>query len=88
MKVVYVIYCNTPHHVYVGETEDLVRRLRQHRSGEGAKFTKEHGVRNWKLLEGVTEKQACVKIKQAHPDWIVCGYQWTAYPYCLGRSRC
>ena len=45
---VYIIECETPDHIYVGMSNNISRRLAQHRAGKGSKFTREHGVK--KLL--------------------------------------
>ena len=43
---VYLIECETPGHIYVGQTSNVVRRYAQHLSGKGAKFTQKHGVKS------------------------------------------
>lgn len=51
MWTLYLIKCKTPNYFYVGITTDLKRRLTQHQCGDGAKFTKQHGVSGYKIIK-------------------------------------
>lgn len=42
---VYVLECQTPNHFYIGQTNDVERRVGEHRTGLGAQFTIIHGVK-------------------------------------------
>jgi predicted GIY-YIG superfamily endonuclease len=42
---VYLIECKTPEHYYIGLTQHLEYRLKQHAKGRGAQFTKHNGFK-------------------------------------------
>jgi putative endonuclease len=46
---------------YVGNARDVARRLKQHRSGRGAKFTHDHGAAMLVHVEGPMELSAGVQ---------------------------
>ena len=41
---VYILTSNSLSAMYIGVTNDLQRRVEEHRSGEGSKFTRKHKV--------------------------------------------
>ena len=46
---------------YVGSAKDVVRRIRLHRSGRGAKFTHDHGVAKLVYVEGPLDLKMAVQ---------------------------
>ncbi len=43
---VYVVECERDSHFYVGQTNNMTRRARQHHRGNGHAFTRIHGCRH------------------------------------------
>lgn len=68
---VYILLCND-NSLYTGITTDLNRRVKEHRSGLGAKYTKSKGVKDLiKYFEGPDRSWASkteAKIKKLSKD--------------------
>jgi len=81
---VYAILCEDQS-IYIGQTEDLQRRWREHRSGEGAQWTKRHKplyVVHWEELPSRDEAAAREK-------WLKTGFgrKWLKRELKAGRLR-
>ncbi len=61
---VYVLKCKTPGHYYVGITDNLERRVRQHAMGRGAEFTRLHGFRSLLIFYTVGSEQQAKKVER------------------------
>jgi len=67
---VYIV-CNKPHGViYVGVTADLVRRIAQHRAGEGAKFTRKHHCTRLVYAEPHATIDDAIRREKAMKAWL------------------
>ena len=59
--------------LYIGVTADLVRRIHQHRAGEGASFTKKHRLTKlvWFQQHSSIENAIDIEkqLKRWHRDW-------------------
>lgn len=51
----YVLLCKNSHY-YIGVTNDLIRRLEEHATGKGAKYTKTYGVYSLVFLRLYNDK--------------------------------
>lgn len=62
MRFVYAIYNKTADKIYIGETSDIERRLREHSEKRGRHFTAKLGG-EWELIykEEVENKQEALK---------------------------
>ena len=49
---VYILECDPAGSLYTGRTTDPARRLREHSSGKGAKYTRSHPPRRMVWVEG------------------------------------
>jgi putative endonuclease len=49
---VYILECDPNGSLYTGRTTDPTRRLREHASGRGAKYTRSHPPRRMVWVEG------------------------------------
>ena len=58
--IVYIIECNDGT-LYTGITNDLSRRLNEHKSGKGAKYTKIHGVSRIVYTENQHSRSSALK---------------------------
>lgn len=83
MYTLYMIKCNTPRHIYVGISCHYESRIESHRLGNGASFTKLHGVKDWKVIS-IHETEQLAKEAERHAvqmfrklDFIVAGAGWT-----------
>lgn len=54
---------------YTGYTTDLERRLRQHQSGAGAKFTKSFGAKKILYHESFPDKSTAMKREAEIKSW-------------------
>lgn len=62
MYNIYCIECFTPNHFYVGQSSQVFHRLYQHTRGQGSRFTKEHGVKFWSVVnDAVDYEDALIK---------------------------
>jgi len=67
---VYIV-CNKPHGVvYVGVAADLVRRIEQHRTGEGSKFARKHHCTRLVYVEAHDEIQNAICREKALKSWL------------------
>ena len=57
MFTVYEIWCKTPNHVYVGQTQNLADRKKRHRTGNGAEFVWRHGIDHYKIVLEVETRE-------------------------------
>jgi len=57
---VYILECRDGT-LYTGVTTDLVRRLEEHRSGKGAKYTRSRGVARMRYSEPRTSRSDAFK---------------------------
>lgn len=59
--------------LYIGYTEDLNRRLNQHKSGHGALFTKKYNATELIYVESFEDKKKAKsrekQLKNWHKDW-------------------
>jgi pyrroline-5-carboxylate reductase len=62
--VVYILRCGDDR-LYTGVTNDLQRRLKAHRSGKGAKFTKGRGPLKVVYLDEQPDRSAALKTEIA-----------------------
>ena len=51
MYIIYCIECNTPKHLYVGQSRQFLTRIVNHCKGKGARFTKRHGVKCYCIVD-------------------------------------
>jgi predicted GIY-YIG superfamily endonuclease len=65
---VYILRCRDGTH-YVGHTNDLSRRFRQHRRGTGAKHTAEHSVAALVWREGPVDLTDAVRRERQLKRW-------------------
>lgn len=61
---VYIIECRDGR-LYTGITNDLSRRMRAHRQGTGAKFTRSFGIRRMVYFEEVRTRSAALRREAA-----------------------
>jgi len=93
MREYYVyILTNVSRTLYIGVTNDLLRRLEEHRCGIGSEFTKKYNVHQlayyestnsvWaaiereKELKGWRRSRKIVLIEQTNPDWKDLAAEW------------
>ena len=64
------ILCNKPHGViYTGVTADLARRIWQHRTGEGGKFTRKHHCARLVYVEAHDRIEDAIAREKAIKAW-------------------
>ena len=63
---VYMIRCGNGS-LYTGWTNDLSRRIRAHRTGKGAKYTRGFGAKGVVYLERMEDKSAALR-REARPQ--------------------
>ena len=56
--ILYALECKTPNHYYVGITKNFDKRMNEHRYGNGASWTKRHGVWRVVVKTEVDDRQA------------------------------
>lgn len=62
--------CNKPHGVlYIGVTADLVRRVAQHRTGEGAEFARRHHCARLVYAEHHDSIDEAIRREKAMKAW-------------------
>ncbi len=72
----YEIECETPNHIYVGITNSIGKRWRDHCVGKGAGFTRLHGVKGIKIIKEfliweeakIAEKNHVLYLKNLYPE--------------------
>ncbi len=47
---VYMIECDHPNHIYIGQTSQYEYRMEEHRKGRGMPFTTKYGVKNTLIM--------------------------------------
>lgn len=47
---VYIVRCNN-NTLYTGQTNNIDRRIKEHKAGKGAKYTKIHGVKEYTYIQ-------------------------------------
>ena len=66
-------------HYYVGKTDHLKHRIRQHQRGQGSKWTSLHKmVAVDSLQEGDFEKETTLQLMKEYGTENVRGYTWSA----------
>lgn len=55
--------------LYIGVTNDLVRRVWEHRQGVGSEFTKKYGVHRLVFFEQHDEIKAAIQREKAMKEW-------------------
>lgn len=65
MFTVYEIECETPNHFYVGMSKNFEHRIEAHSNCDGARFTRRHGVKNWRALVMVETTTEAKRIETA-----------------------
>ncbi|NBN77018.1 GIY-YIG nuclease family protein [Microvirga tunisiensis] len=72
---VYILASRMHGTLYVGVTNDLARRVDEHRRGLGSRFTREHGVTRLVFYEGFEDVEAAIaaekRLKRWHRAWKV-----------------
>lgn len=63
---VYEIECITPNHKYVGFSGRVEQRLGSHLLGQGAMFTRRHGVKSAKVISTHATVEEAKLAEQAH----------------------
>ncbi|MBL6938769.1 MAG: GIY-YIG nuclease family protein [Alphaproteobacteria bacterium] len=70
---VYILASKRNGTLYIGVTNDLGRRIWEHREGIGSKFTKKHGVTNLVYFEVYDDIQAAIaqetRLKKYKRQW-------------------
>lgn len=78
--------------LYIGVTNDLARRVREHKRGEGSSFTSRHhfdrlvyydqstdirdAIAREKQLKGWTRAKKIALIKEVNPKWLDLSAEW------------
>lgn len=62
--LVYILASKPNGTLYVGVTSDIVRRIHQHRTGEGSDFVEEHDVTRLVQLEHFDKIEAAIRRKK------------------------
>ena len=80
----YAILCDNDS-IYIGQTDDIARRWKQHLEGKGAEWTTKHKplkIVHWEEFD--TRKEAAKREK-----WLKtgCGRKWIKREYAAGRTR-
>ncbi len=58
-RYIYCILCQTPKHVYIGQSTSVRKRLSKHLRGVGHRFTQQHGIKAFAIIDFVsTEAEA------------------------------
>lgn len=55
--------------IYVGVTNDLARRLEEHRAGEGSNFTRRYNVHNLVWYEGFKYVEDAISMEMRIKGW-------------------
>lgn len=84
MITLYMIKCQTPNHIYVGISRHYEARMESHKIGNGASFTRLHGVKSCKIVS-YHKTQLAAKKAERHAvlmfrklGFIVAGAGWTS----------
>lgn len=65
MYTVYQIECVTPNHYYVGQTGDFWHRIDRHIRGQGAEWTRKHGVKLVSVIGEADNQPAARQLESA-----------------------
>jgi putative endonuclease len=93
MREYYVyILTNVSRTLYIGITNDLVRRLDEHCNGQGSEFTRKYNIRHLVYFESTNSVMAAIErekelkswrrstkialIEQKNPDWKDLAAEW------------
>jgi len=68
MYIVYLAQCNDDS-IYTGITNDLERRLKQHREGKGAAYTRSHPIKKIVRTEQYKTKSLALKREIEIKSW-------------------
>jgi putative endonuclease len=63
------ILANASHTLYVGVTNDLMRRLQEHRTGQGSEFTSRYHVTQLVHYETTNSIQVAIERKKEIKGW-------------------
>jgi putative endonuclease len=90
------ILANRSRTLYVGVTNDLVRRVAQHRAGVGSKFTRRYAIYRLVLVETAARARDAIDrekqikrwsrskrialVEEHNPDWTDLAEHWPAGP--------
>ena len=66
---VYILASKPNGTLYVGVTNDIVRRIHEHRTGEGSKFVAEHDVTRLVHLERFDDVEAAIQREKQLKAW-------------------
>ena len=70
---VYILASSPGGTLYIGVTNDLLRRVREHKDGTGAEFTSKHGVNRLVYYETTTDIEAAIlrekQLKKWNREW-------------------
>jgi putative endonuclease len=70
MRTYYVYILSNPSRVlYIGVTNDITRRLAQHRSGDSPGYASWHGALRLVLLESTTDVRAAIRREKQLKGW-------------------
>lgn len=61
MWVTYIVLCKKNNSFYTGSTNDITRRINQHNSGDGAKYTRAYGPVELIYLEDAEDRSSACK---------------------------
>ncbi|MFH1626757.1 MAG: CHC2 zinc finger domain-containing protein [bacterium] len=81
---VYAILCGN-NDIYIGQTEDLAKRLEEHRSGNGAEHTEKFGVKKVIHYEEFSSREEAVKRESDLKTGF--GRKWLKREWEAGRTR-
>ncbi|WP_422374344.1 GIY-YIG nuclease family protein [Roseibium sp.] len=66
---VYILASRLSGTLYVGVTNDLERRVEQHRNGEAGSFTRKHGVGRLVYAEGFEDINEAISMEKRLKKW-------------------
>ena len=66
---VYILASKPNGTLYVGVTNDIVRRIQEHRNGEGSEFVKEHDVHRLVYLESFDNIEKAIRRENRLKSW-------------------
>jgi putative endonuclease len=66
---VYILASRMNGTLYVGVTNDLARRVEQHRAGEGGRFTQKHRVNRLVFAESFDEIEEAIVTEKRLKKW-------------------
>jgi len=66
---VYILASKPNGTLYIGVTNDIVRRIHEHRTGEGSDFVEEHDVTRLVHLESFTDIESAIRREKQLKAW-------------------